>query len=301
MSICVVGSSNTDLILNVKNFPTVGETIVGKNFEISQGGKGANQAVSIAKLGGDATFLANVGLDEFGESSIKTYQKFGIKTNHIQKIKNEKTGTALIFINEKGENIIGISSGANACLNTSYIKKNKSIIQKSNFILTQLEIPIDSILYLSQLAKEFQIPLILNPAPAFNLPKNLMENIDILTPNETEASFLTGVDIKSREDTIKAVKKIHNQGVKKVLITLGQKGVLLSEINKEPIFIQAHKVKAIDTVGAGDTFNGAFVFALDKGKNFYEAAIFANKAAAIAVTKSGIHNSIPTLKEVESF
>lgn len=297
--IAVVGSSNVDLVIRTSRHPSQGETVFGNKFFMCPGGKGANQAVVASKLGAKVNFISCVGNDFFGDLIIKNLKKEGIETKSIIRTSKTSSGIALIIVDKKGENSIVVSPGANYKLNKKDIEKHKSLIFSSDILVLQLEIPIPVIQYTIKLAKKKNIPVILNPAPAKELSEDLLEKVDILTPNEIELQKLTGEKLKSMSSIKKASYKLINYGIKAVIVTLGKKGALL--VSKDFCkLIPSIKVKAIDTTGAGDAFTGGLAFALVKGKGLKEAVYFANIVAALTVTKIGAQSS-PTKNEIRNF
>ena len=294
--IAVIGSSNTDMICRVPSIPRPGETLMGTDFFTVQGGKGANQAVAAARAGGEVTFIACVGNDLFGQQAIEAYQKDGINTSCIQKIDGVATGVALINVADSGENSISVAPGANAHLLPETIDKFKDIILASDLVLMQLEIPVETVKHVARIAHEAGIPVVLNPAPARKIDKETMKLLTLLTPNEHEASLLSGCWPEAHDEKESALE-IQKQGVKSVIVTVGSKGAYYLDGEKSG-FVEGIKVKAVDTTAAGDTFNGYLVVEMAKGKSLSEAIETANKAAAISVTRMGAQPSIPNLSEV---
>jgi len=295
--IVVIGSSNTDLVVQTPNFPKPGETIIGGNFNTFAGGKGANQAVAAARLGGSVTFIAKVGEDDFGALAIQGFAKDKINTKYVFKDKATPSGVAIIMIDENGENVIVVSPGANNKLDASDIFKAEKEIASSNLILIQLETHIETVSYVLELAKKLGKKVVLNPAPAQVLNEALYKNLFLITPNETEASLLTNVEVIDEGSASKAATVLLDKGVENVIITLGSKGAFFK--NKyEEFVVESEKVEVIDTTGAGDTFNGAITVALSEGKSFKEAIVFGNKAAGISVTRLGAQASVPNRKDI---
>lgn len=296
--IVVIGSSNTDMVLKTKRFPSPGETILGGDFFIFQGGKGANQAVAAARLGGGVTFICKVGNDVFGNNAIQHYANEGIDVSGILMDTNAPTGVAVITVNDQGENCIIVASGANALLSVNDIENEINVLEKAAWIITQLETPLPVIEYLSTYAKEHKKHLILNPAPALELPHAVYEGLFLITPNENEAELLTGIAVQDEHSAKKACDIFKSRGVQNVIITLGSKGAFVDSETYQGI-IETYQVKALDTTAAGDVFNGALVVALAEGMFWKEAVQFACKAAAISVTKMGAQISAPTRIEIE--
>ena len=294
-SVLVIGSSNVDLSATVANLPKKGETLMGKSFSTSFGGKGANQAVACGKLGADVTFLSCVGNDDYGKNIIKYLSSVNVKTDLIKVSDNLPTGTALITIDDNGQNTIVVISGANAECDVEYLKANEEEFKKCEYVLLQMEIPIEAIEYAIECAYKYDKKIILNPAPADpNISVEALKKVDYLTPNETEVEIMAKT--KGFKESCDALLEL---GINNLIVTLGDKGAAI--INKETNeIVEGFKVEAIDTVGAGDCFNGAFVTALSKGKNEAEAIKFANKASSIAVTRKGAQEAIPTIEEMEN-
>lgn len=296
----VLGSINADHILTLDHFPHPGQTLNGKRYQVAFGGKGANQAVAAGRSGADTTFIACVGDDDIGHRIKEQLATDNVKTDAISAVEHASTGVALIFVNQVAENCIGIHAGANACLTPQYVAQHKTVIRDADALLLQLETPLNSIIDAAKIATEAGVKVILNPAPARELPEELLRLVDIITPNETEALSLTGIIIHNETDAANAACVLHTKGIKTVVITMGSRGVWLSESGHGQL-ISGFKVDAVDTIAAGDTFNGAFVTALLEGKSSAEAARFGNAAAAIAVTRSGAQPSVPWRDEIDSF
>ncbi|MCQ2396025.1 MAG: ribokinase [Kiritimatiellae bacterium] len=296
--IVVLGSTNTDMVISGAKIPVPGETVSGGAFMMNPGGKGANQAVAVARLSakkGACTFIAKVGNDLFGRDTAARLAKDGIDARLIVDKKNA-SGTALILVDEKGQNSISVALGANGTLSSKDVKKFAKDIKSADALLMQLETPIETVLWAAQTAHAKGVPVILNPAPAAKLPEELYACLDWITPNETEAELLTGVKVTDAKSAQKAIDVLKKRGVKHALITMGSKGVYCGNCEK---LYPCKKVKAVDTVAAGDTFNGAFVVALAEGKTCKDAIAFAQKAAAISVTRPGAQASVPFRKELK--
>jgi ribokinase len=296
--IVVVGSSNTDMILKLDRIPKPGETILGGEFVIAAGGKGANQAVAAARAGGTVTLIARVGKDMFGEQALAGFLETGIDVGYIQRDKCP-SGVALIFVAKDGENSIGVGSGANSKLSPADIRKAKSAFTQAKAVVMQLETPLDTVEAAANLAHASGALVILNPAPAQRLPDSLLKKISILTPNETEAELLTGVQVTDKESCSRAADILLRKGVKRVIITLGSRGAFVATSSSKQ-FVAGFKVKPVDTTAAGDTFNGALTVALAEGMSLIDAVRFANAAGAISVTRMGAQPSAPNRKEIEA-
>ena len=296
-SILVVGSSNTDMVIKTDRFPEPGETIIGGSFFMFAGGKGANQAVAAARLGGQVQLLASVGSDVFGENAIKGFQKDGIDVSLIRTEKDHASGVALITLNKEGENEIVVAPGANTQVSASYILENKDAISKADIVLAQLETPLEAILELSHQCQQLGTRFILNPAPAQSLPDELLRGLFLITPNETEASLLTGLPTGSKDEVIAAANVLLEKGIKNVIVTMGGQGAYFRN-SETSFFLPAPKVTVQDTTGAGDVFNGALAVALAAGNDWNNAIEFAIKAGSLAVTKMGAQSSAPTLKDI---
>ena len=300
-SITVLGIFVADLCFIGKKIPSIGQTQIGNDFQIGPGGKGSNQAITVAKLSGDVNFISRLGDDEYGRMALEIYKSNNVKTDSIIKDKNEKTGVAGIFIDQNGNNSINVITGAANNISKKDIDNNLDRIKNSKIFLTQLEIPIDVTIYALKKAKDFNCITILNPAPASIIDNQYFKLIDFFTPNEKEAEFYLNKKIENEEDIKKAAKDLLNLGIKNVIITLGEKGAFFKN-NDEEYFVKSYTLidEVVDTTGAGDVFNGALAFAIANDKPIKEAIIFANKVAAISTTKLGAANSIPTIDQVNS-
>lgn len=296
----VLGSINADHILNVNEFPRPGETITGKDYRISFGGKGANQAVAAGRSGANITFIACVGDDDIGKQVCKQLSQDNIDIQPIESIDNINTGIAMIFVNGKGENMIAIDAGANASVTPDYLAKYRQQVIDAKALLMQLETPLETVIAAAKLAKDHGTLVALNPAPARELPDELLANIDIITPNETEAEQLTGVAIDNDDDASRASAVLHAKGIHTVIITLGSRGAWVS-VDGTGSLIPGYKVEPVDTIAAGDTFNGALITALLEGYELGQAVKFAHAAGAIAVTRRGAQPSVPWRKEIDLF
>ncbi|TKI03999.1 ribokinase [Martelella alba] len=296
----VLGSINADHILKLEHFPRPGETVIGDHYTIAFGGKGANQAVAAGRSGADIAFIACVGEDDIGQRIRRQLETDNINIASVEAVPATATGVALIFVNHEGENVIAIDPGANAALSTDYLARYQQLIIGGSALLMQLESPLDTVITAAKLAKRHHTQVILNPAPARELPDELLALLDIITPNETEAERLTGVPIHDEASAGRAAHVFHEKGIPTVIITWGSKGVWLSQRGRGKL-VPGFRVDAVDTIAAGDTFNGALVTALLEGQSMDDAVMFAHAAAAIAVTRSGAQPSIPWRDEINAF
>lgn len=291
--ILVIGSSNTDMTVKSSHLPAPGETVMGDRFVMGPGGKGANQAVAAARLGGDVTFICKVGRDVFGEKAIEGYRKDNIDTQHIM-LSDQPSGVALILVDGGGENSISVAPGANGDLTPADIESKADIIRSADILILQLEIPVESVEKAVSIAKEAGVYVILNPAPAKRLPVELLENVSLLTPNQSELEILTGI----KGDVRAGLDALVERGVGEVILTLGSRGSMVYS-GDEPVLIPALKVDAVDTTAAGDTFCGALAVAISEGKSLTDAARFATCASALTVQKMGAQVSIPYRKDMK--
>lgn len=298
-NICVIGSLNMDLVVNVDTMPKPGQTIIGSNFKEVPGGKGANQAVAMARLNGNVSMIGKVGEDGFGQTLINSLKNDKVDTTYIQTSKGA-TGVALITVDKNAQNSIVVSPGANFEVKEDDIDNNIEAIKNSDIVVLQLETPLNTIKYALNKAKELNKYTILNPAPAVKLDDEIIKNVDLLTPNETELEIISGVSIETEEDIQKAAQIMIEKGVKELIVTLGSKGSLY--ITKEKsMFKKAYKVEAVDTTAAGDSYTGALAVALSQDKNIEDAMDFASKVGALSVLKEGAQSSLPTLEDVKNF
>lgn len=296
--ILIIGSLNMDMNIEMDRIPAIGETVLGKTVTYVPGGKGANQAYAAGKLGGEVKLLGCVGADKIGEALVDNVSKSGVDISHVERVEGVPTGMATIFVDKRGNNCIVVTSGANEACTLDFLKKKDSLLEECDLIMIQMEIPYESVLYSIRRANQLGKEIILNPAPApESLPDDIWKKIDYLTPNETEILKLSGNNGLSIEKVEDGANKLVNKGVKNVLVTLGDKGVLYKNARNEIIF-PARNVSAIDTVACGDCFNGAFAVGLSEGMDVNEAITFANLSASIAVTRRGAQSSMPSRREV---
>ena len=295
--ITVLGIFVADISFSGNKLPTMGETILGDSYNIGPGGKGCNQAIAISRLGGKVNFISKLGDDDYGKLAINKLKKDNIDTSNIIISNKHKTGVAGIHVDSNtGKNAITVVRGAPSSLTIDEIDTN--LFKQSKIFLTQLEIPIEVTLHCLKAAKEHGLINILNPAPACKLNNDIFKLVDYFTPNETEAEFYTGVKINDEKDAKVSAKKLIEMGIKKVIITLGEKGLFYSD-GEEEIYIKATPDKAIDTTGAGDAFNGGLAFGLFKEKPIKECLELANKVAGISTTKLGAGDAMPFIKDLK--
>jgi ribokinase len=294
-SIVVVGSLNMDLVVRTPRLPKPGETILGSDFRTFPGGKGANQAVAAARLGGAVQMIGRVGSDPFGETLLETIGRGGVSTAYVQKDPQAATGVAFITVDTNGQNSIVVASGANAKLTPEDIYAAEQAFKGAAVLLLQLESPIHAVTHAIELACKHGVKVLLNPAPAQLLDIDILSSVDYLVPNQTELALLTGV-----ESIPEAVGILEARGIRRVIVTLGGDGVLVVEDGKE-VNLPAHRVQVVDTTAAGDAFVGAFAVGLTEGHSTLTAAAWGNAAGALAVTKAGAQPSLPTRSEFEKF
>lgn len=296
--IVVLGSTNTDMVVKSARIPAPGETILGGSFLMNPGGKGANQAVAAARLGGEVVFIAKVGNDLFGREARTLFAKEGICTDYVLTDAEEPSGVALIMVDAKGENCISVASGANGALMPDDLDVAKGEIERAGVVLMQLETPVETVLCAAQWAVAKGVAVVLNPAPARALPGELFKCLSMITPNESEAELLTGVKVTDETSAMTAAKALCAKGVKRVVITMGAKGAFVY-VDGQGTYVPAVKVEAVDTTAAGDVFNGALAVALTEDRPLSVAVNFAAKAAALSVTRMGAQASAPYRSEIE--
>jgi len=285
------------MVVKAQKLPAPGETVLGGQFLMNAGGKGANQAVAAARLGGKTVFVCKVGNDIFGDQALKQFDTEGIDTSFIFTDPDLPSGVALINVDAKGENSITVASGANGSLSIEEINKASLVFQSGDILLAQLETPIETVAHAIETASNYGLKTILNPAPAAELPEEIFSNLFAITPNETEAEILTGVKVTDMDSAREAADVLISKGVKNVIITLGSKGAFLKSDSFDGM-IATEKVSAMDTTAAGDCFNGALSVAILDGKTMEEAVAFACKAASISVTRMGAQASMPYRNEL---
>jgi ribokinase len=298
--ICMVGSSNTDLIARVPRLPVPGETLHGSSFQTGFGGKGANQAVMAARLGAQVSVVTKLGRDTFGENTLVNYREQGIDTRYVLFDEQAASGVALIAVDENtGQNSIVIVPGANNSLTPQDVRSARTAIAAAQLVICQIEIPLDATLEAFRVAKEVgTVKTIFNPAPASDFPDELLALTDILIPNEIEAGMLVGRTVENDEQAVEAARELQRRGPQTVVVTMGSRGALVVEGKREPEFIAAQRVQAVDSTGAGDSFVGSFAYLLGAGRTMVDAARRASAIATRSVLKPGTQLSFPWREEV---
>ena len=299
-NIVVVGSLHMDLTIKAKTIPRLGETVLGDEFKMSPGGKGANQAVAAAKLGGNVTLIGRVGTEAFGTDLIRNAGQHRINTKFIVQDKETQTGLALIMVDQNGNNIIAVAPGADLRCSKEDIDHADSVIKSSDIFLAQLETPFPVVQHAIQKAFQFRVKVILNPSPAHRLSESLLKKVFVLTPNESEAEKLSGISITDLSSAKKAITEILKKGTENIVLTMGKEGALVGA-KGEIVHVKSPKVDPVDTTGAGDAFCGALAVAISSGENLEKAVVYANCAGALATTKIGAQEALPTREELERF
>lgn len=296
----VVGSSNMDLVVRSPRIPVSGETILGGDFLMVPGGKGANQAVAIAKLGAHAILVARLGDDVFGRKSLENFQKENVDTQYVTLTPGTPSGVALITVDTAGNNAIVVAPGANAKLSPDDIYRAQSEICSAGAVVAQLEVPLATIQCAAELAHRAGVTFVLNPAPAQKLPSSLLAMVTVLTPNEIEAEILTGIRVVDPDSACAAADRLLEAGSRAAIVTMGAKGFLLAQGNRRD-YIAAERVNVVDTTAAGDAFTGSLAVSVGQGHSLADSAVFASRAAALSVTRRGAQPSMPTMEEVCAF
>jgi ribokinase len=300
LKLVVVGSSNMDLVVRSPRIPVSGETILGGDFLMVPGGKGANQAVAIAKLGARAVFVARLGDDVFGRTSLENFKKERVDTRYVTLTPGVPSGVALINVDAAGNNAIVVAPGANAKLSPDDVYRAQAEITAAGAVVAQLEVPLTTVQCAAELAHQAGVKFVLNPAPAQKLAPALLSLVTVLTPNEIEAQILTGITVVDPESASAAADRLLEAGVESAIITMGAKGFLLAEASRRE-HIAAEKVNVVDTTAAGDAFTGSLAVGVAQGHSLYDSAVLANRAAALSVTRMGAQPSMPTMDEVRNF
>jgi ribokinase len=296
--VVVVGSSNTDLVIKTQSIPRPGETVLGGSFLMVAGGKGANQAVAAARFGADVAFVARIGSEAFGDAALAGLAAEGIRTEFVMRDDRAASGVALIIVDEQAENAIAVAPGANSLLSVHDVEQANDTIREADVVLLQLEIPLDTVRHAARLAREADVPVILNPAPARPLDRALLEYVTVLTPNRGEAAFLSGIEVVDEATARAAANALLGMGIAHVVITLGHEGALWIGQGEEDR-VAGMAVEALDTTAAGDAFNGALAAALGAGDSMCHAVRLATVAGALATTQMGAQPSLPTREAVE--
>ncbi len=297
--ILVFGSSNTDMMVKSAQMPLPGETILGGEFTMSPGGKGANQAVAAKRLGGDVSFICKIGQDIFGEGALRHYREEGIDVSGVLR-SDKPSGIAFILVDNGAENSIVVASGANLDIHAADLEASESALRSCDILLLQLEIPVPAVLEAARIAHESGAFVVLNPAPSAELPEEIFRYISLFIPNETELASFSGMLVRDVPTAVAAADVLFAKGVGKMIVTMGSKGSLILD-GGEPRFIQARRVKAVDTTGAGDAYCGALCVSIAEGKTLPEAAEFASAVSALSVTKMGAQTAMPKRVEAEVF
>ena len=296
--IVIVGSSNVDLIVKTARIPLPGETVMGGEFMMVCGGKGANQAVAVNRLGGEAVFVTRIGKDMFGDRLLAQYESEGMDTGFVIRDAETASGVAIISVDAKGENCIVVAPGANERLSMEDIDAAREQIVSADYVLMQMEIPLEVIRYVKNMAVAAGVKVILNPAPAAALDDDLLGGLFMITPNETECALITGQEVGNEAEAASAARTLLSRGVSNVIVTMGSRGALV-QTAQQSLLVPARRVDAVDTTAAGDVFNGAVAVALSEGRDIVEAVRMASVASSVSVTRMGAQPSVPTRAEVE--
>ncbi len=300
MRIVVLGATHVDYTLLVEQLPRVGETVTGRALKLSLGGKGANQAVAAARLGAETYLVSRVGNDSMGRDALDGLTRNGVKTDYVTIDEEATTGVAFIFVGTSGKNMIGVFSGADNKVCEYDFNRAEGILAGAKALLVQLEIPIATVRYAVSKAKSMGVKVILNPAPAKPLDAKILSNVDVITPNEVELSELTHTELRTIDDYVAACRRLIEKGVKTVVVTLGEHGAMLVT-EDETYRIEGVRVRSVDTTGAGDAFNAALAVMLSRGSDYEEAVRIANVAGALATTKVGAQEALPTFDDINAF
>jgi ribokinase len=299
-NIVIVGSLNMDMVVSVNRRPNRGETVSGNDFFMSPGGKGANQAFAARKLGASVSMIGKLGADSFGDQLLRNLEHIGVEIAGIEQMPQHSTGIAMISVDPEGDNSIIVAPGANQWFTPMDVRRYEDLIKHAKLLMVQLEIPLETVMEAVKLAKQYNVPVLLDPAPAQLLSDELLAMVDYIVPNESEIAELTGIEVSDVESAIIAANELLKKGVTTVFAKLGDKGVVVVNAART-YFIEAYKVISVDSTAAGDAFAGAVGAALVSGKDVWQAADFASAIGAMTVTKPGAQSSIPDLKEAELF
>lgn len=298
--IVVAGSLNMDLVIGIEHRPKQGETVLGTNFFMNSGGKGANQAVAARKLGASVSMIGKVGTDMFAERLLSNLEQTGVDCHAVEQVEDVSTGVAFVMLDRDGDNSIIVAPGANHHLTPADIRRREHLIKQAKLLMVQLEIPVETVFEAAAIAKKHQVPVLLDPAPALPLPDELLGMVDYIVPNESEITQLTGIEVHDQVTAKLAAVELLRKGVTTVVAKLGAKGVVVVNANRT-FFVDSYKVKAVDSTGAGDAFAGALGAAIVNGKDLWTAAKFASAIGAITVTRHGAQVSMPSLEDAEQF
>lgn len=299
--ILIVGSYVVDLMSRTPHMPKPGETVLGGPFNMGPGGKGSNQAVAAARQGAAVTMVTKVGKDAFGDDAIRNFKREKIDTTYVTRHPKEATGAALISVDDQGENMIVVALGACGKITVYDVFAAEQDFKEADIILVQLETAMEAVKTTIELAKSNGKPVVLNPAPFQAIDNNLLKDVTYITPNETEASLLTGIEVTDEKTAREASAKLIEKGVETVIITLGKQGCFVYDGTDEGELVEGFNVNAVDTTGAGDAFNGAFTTFIADGMSLNEAVLRANAVAALSVTKVGTAKSMPFARDVDAF
>lgn len=302
ISICVIGSIHVDFVIRVPRIPLVGETVLGEGFEVYPGGKGANQCVGVARLGARAFMVSRIGDDFLADIALRNLRaENNVVLSYVKIVKGVHTGVAFILVDSSGENIIAVAPGADMYVSRSDVDEFLRNVHGFKVLLTQLEIPLDTVAYALERVAEKDVLTILNPAPATRLPENIYRYVDVLTPNRVELGLLVGMDIRSLDDVVRGSRRLLRMGVRlAVVTTLGASGAIVVTRNKA-VHLPAFEVEVVDTTGAGDAFNAGLAVALAEGNDIVDAVRWANAVAALKITRKGAQEGLPRRDVVEEF
>ena len=300
-NVIVIGSYVTDLMTRTPHLPVPGETVLGGPFQMGPGGKGGNQAIAASRCGAGVTYVTKVGADMLGDQAMQFFRKEGMDVSFIQQVSDEMTGTAQILVDEQSENSIVVALGACGTITSEDVLAAEGKFQEADIALVQFETSVAAIQTTIETAARYDVPVILNPAPYQEIPKKLLQKVDYITPNETEAYLLTGIEVIDDTSAQEAAKKLVDMGIPNVMITMGKQGVYVYSADGKGRMIRSFSVEAVDTTGAGDAFSGSLACSLSVGKSLDEAVRYANATAALCVTKLGTAPAMPIKEEIDAF